>query len=86
MRYCSMISCKERAYNALSLAPGTYADLCQQHYIEEMNNMEIKDTLESLLIEWKDWGNKYGSLIADVPSFTSLMKRTTSTLKDVKNV
>ena len=85
IRHCSMIGCKEQSYNALSLGPGTYVDLCQQHYVEEMNNMEVKDTLECILLEWKAWGNRYGSLIADIPSFNSLMKRTNSILKDVEN-
>ena len=81
MRYCSMIGCKEQAYNALSLGPGTYADLCQQHYIEEMNNMEVKDTLECLLLEWRNWGKKYGSMI-DNKTFTDLMVRTDTLLKE----
>lgn len=80
-----MIGCKEQAYNALSLGPGTYVDLCQQHYVEEMNNMEVKDTLECLLLEWRDWGNTYGALIGDVPVFNSLMRRTTSMLKPAEN-
>ena len=82
MKYCSMIGCKEPGFNSLSMAPGTYILLCQEHYIEETENMEVKDTLECLLLEWRDWGNRYGALVGDVTSFHALMKRTTNILKD----
>ena len=81
MKDCSMIGCNEEGFNSLSMAPGTYVLLCQEHYVTEMNNMEVKDTIECLLMEWKDWGNTYGELLEDVSLFKSLMERTTSILK-----
>jgi len=32
---CDMIGCTEEVVNAISLGPGTYLSLCEEHYAQE---------------------------------------------------
>jgi len=32
---CDMIGCTEEVVNAISLGPGTYLSLCEEHYTQE---------------------------------------------------
>ena len=37
---CDMIGCKKEAINAISLGPGTYLSLCEEHYKQERRNKD----------------------------------------------
>jgi len=32
---CNMIGCEEEIFSSLSLGPGTYVSLCEEHYKQE---------------------------------------------------
>lgn len=35
---CEMMGCKKPVYKALSIAPGTFVQLCKEHYDEEVSS------------------------------------------------
>jgi len=42
----------------------------------------MKTLLVGMLMEWRDWGNSYGSLIYDELEFERLMKKTIMILEE----
>ena len=84
-RSSEKMHCDKEPFNSLSISPGVYVFLCEEHYAEEMRILEVNDTTENLLMEWLAWGNTYASVIGSHHSFISLMVRTDHLLKDKDN-
>ena len=79
-RECSFVGCTEVCYNSFSMSPGTYVNLCQTHYVEEMKEkgtivVTSKEYLE-LLKDWNGWVKTYYSLMGPRPELVGLINKT----------